>query len=326
MTSNCPMTNDKQLTSVANMTRPLRVEKWGKASWMRGLGRPVSMRPPLAAVLLLFAGLTLVSAHLVGEALAVPNPLRDDLSIRRVMNLPDNTVRIERDPTDGLLYGLKLDGTIFHIDLENATVVPVYTAADHGVAPRSSALDGACGTRNCDATLGFAIGPDGTFYLTGNRHGTLHRTLARVFEGSPDENGVRRWEEVGDLAAALIPLAELRQAAQQRQRTATDPVLSILRLSQEGDIIRFNGELVVATEEHGVPAPDALFIDDEGRWFLLLVDEEDLRRYNIASVVRGRVDAGERVWSLVAETQPYPFSGSGVDNVLHVHPPEAIGS
>ena len=251
------------------------------------------------------------------ESRADPEPLRDDLSVRWVMYLSSKMVRIERDPTDGGLYSLRLDGTIFRIDPESATATVAYTAADHGLAPRSPGLDGACGTANCDHTLGLAIGPDGTFYITGNRHGERTVRLARVFAGLRDGDGNRRWEEVRNLEVADIPLEEMREAARMRLRSATDPDLSVLLLNQEGDIVRFDGELIVAAEEHGVPAANALFIDGEGTWYLIVSDEEELRRHNIASIVRGRMEGGERVWSLVAETDPYPFSGSGFDHLVN---------
>ena len=251
------------------------------------------------------------------ESRADPEPLRDDLSVRWVMYLSNKMVRIERDPTDGRLYSLRLDGTIFRIDPESATATVAYTAADHGLGPRSPGLDGACGTANCDHTLGLAIGPDGTFYITGNRHGERTVRLPRAFAGRRDGDGNRRWEEVRDLEVADIPLEEMREAARMRLRSATDPDLSLLLLNQESDIVRFDGELIVAAEEHGVPSPDALFIDGEGTWYLIVSDEEELRRHNIASIVRGRMEGGERVWSLVAETDPYPFSGSGFDHLVN---------
>ena len=95
-------------------------------------------------------------AALCSTAYADPQATRADIEIRRVLNVSQGTIRIAKDPRDDALYILRQDGAIERIDLTAARRVPTYSHRDHGIS---------------SGFTGFAIGPDGSFYLASNRHG-----------------------------------------------------------------------------------------------------------------------------------------------------------
>ena len=74
-------------------------------------------------------------------AYADPQATRDDIEIRRILNVTQGTIRIAKDPRDDMLYILRQDGAIERIDLTAATRVPTYSHRDHGI---SSRLHGLC--------------------------------------------------------------------------------------------------------------------------------------------------------------------------------------
>ena len=125
------------------------------------------------------AALAILAALITAATSAAdPVPLRDDITVRPIMQISGADIRIVRNPQDGALYLAAQDGTISRVDLEAGASEVVYTAADHGVAS--------------SAGIGFAIGPDGTFYILGtSRSGTT--AVARVARGRVDAAGKRSW-------------------------------------------------------------------------------------------------------------------------------------
>jgi glucose/arabinose dehydrogenase len=81
-----------------------------------------------------------------------PEPLRSDVQVRALLDVEENCVRIARDPSSGYLYYATLGGDIYRVDPAIPAKALAYTAQDHGVA----------------SPQGFAISPDGTFFLVGN--------------------------------------------------------------------------------------------------------------------------------------------------------------
>ena len=110
------------------------------------------MRTLFVVSILLFAAL----AALGSTAYADPQATRDDIEIRRILNVPRGTVRIAKDPRNDALYTLRQNGAIERIDLAAAVYTPTYSRDDHGIR---------------SGFTGFAIGPDGSFYLSSNRRG-----------------------------------------------------------------------------------------------------------------------------------------------------------
>ena len=64
-------------------------------------------------ILPLAIGVTFASAPL--SISADPTPLRDDIQVRRVVDLDDNTFRIAKDPRDDILYVQVNNGTISRV-------------------------------------------------------------------------------------------------------------------------------------------------------------------------------------------------------------------
>ncbi len=96
-------------------------------------------------------------ALIVQNAIAQPVGLSADITVRHVLNVERNTIRIAKDPRDNTLYIAAQNGTISRIDLapeggESSREV-VYTVADHGV--------------RSDWAIGFDVGPDGSMYIGG---------------------------------------------------------------------------------------------------------------------------------------------------------------
>ncbi len=133
-----------------------------------------TIRIAASALLMWSAGLG------VGSASADPQSLRPDITVRKVLDTGgtgSTSMRLARDPTDGALYYLQRGGGIFLINLAKGSSSRVYSAANHG----QSNLQG------------FAIGPDGTFYLVNNLDAAGTKTQATIVKGVKQQNGTRLW-------------------------------------------------------------------------------------------------------------------------------------
>jgi hypothetical protein len=130
-------------------------------------------------MLRLVLALSALLSPLLQAALAQPRALDPQLQVRRLLSVPRNSICIARNPADGLLYVANASGELSRLDPRAASpaLERVYASADHGV-------------RNA---AGFAIGPDGAFYLTENlAQGNLN--VATLTRGVMDAaTGQRRW-------------------------------------------------------------------------------------------------------------------------------------
>ncbi len=230
-------------------------------------------------------------AALCSTAYADPQATRDDLEIRRILGVSQGTIRIAKDPRDDALYILRQDGAIERIDLAAAERVPAYSHSDHGIR---------------SGFTGFAIGPDGSFYLASNRHGPRDSgqfALARGLLLDAD-TGERQWEQLDpDNLPADVPIDDILTASIfGRDPTADNRYV----LKTNGDITLVPAAGAVYTAaDHGFRRPSALFIDANGIFYVL--KRIDLSSYNIATITKGEVDpsSGERTFFTLAETVPY---------------------
>ena len=91
------------------------------------------------------------------EAIAQPVGPREGITIRRVLSVGRNTIRIAKDPRDNTLYIAAQNGDISRIDLapegEQSSRQLLYTAQDHGV--------------RSDWGIGFVVDGNGTMYFSG---------------------------------------------------------------------------------------------------------------------------------------------------------------
>ena len=91
------------------------------------------------------------------EAIAQPVGLREGITVRRLLSVGRNTIRIAKDPRDNTLYIAAQNGDISRIDLapegEQSSRQLLYTAEDHGV--------------RSDWAIGFVVDGKGTMYFSG---------------------------------------------------------------------------------------------------------------------------------------------------------------
>ncbi len=230
----------------------------------------------------------LALAALCSTAYANPQAFRDDLEIRRILNLPRGTLRIAKDPRDDALYTLRQDGTIARIDLATAKHAPAYSSDDHGIR---------------SGFTGFAIGPDGSFYLASSRRGPHDSGQFALVRGVLIDDDTRQWESLDpDNLPADVPIDDILTATS-LGRDPTTNTRYALRIN--GDITLVPKGTVYTAADHGLSRPSALFIDDAGTFYVL--KRIDLSKYNIATITKGEVDptSGERTWFTLAETAPY---------------------
>ena len=236
---------------------------------------------------LLFAALT----TLCSTADADPQATRDDIEIHRILDVPRGTVRIAKDPRINALYTLRQNGAINRIDLAAAEHTPIYSRDDHGIR---------------SGFTGFAIGPDGSFYLASNRRGPRdsgHFALARGILLDAD-TGERQWEQLDpDNLPTDVPIDDILAAT----NLSLDPTTNIRYAlkTTNGDITLVPKGTVYTAADHGFSRASALFIAADGTFYVL--KRIDLSGYNIATITKGEVDPsnGERTWFTLAETAPY---------------------
>ena len=96
--------------------------------------------------LLPLCSLLLANPH---STYAQPESLHPDVRIRLFKVVRSQAIRIAYNSADGLLYYLKIPGSIFALDPVTAQCEQVASADDHGIT----------------VAVGFAIGADGTFFV-----------------------------------------------------------------------------------------------------------------------------------------------------------------
>ncbi len=118
---------------------------------------------------------------------AQPVSDRSDITVKALASVPNDCVRIRRDPVSGNLYLLEYNGNISRVNFGQGNTVTftlVYTTADHGLS----------------APLGMAFGKDGTMYLDGNEISDTNGSYAtcKIVKGVPDQPGSekRTWSVI----------------------------------------------------------------------------------------------------------------------------------
>jgi hypothetical protein len=109
--------------------------------------------------------------------------LDPQLSIRHVINTGSGSFRLLRNPVDGALYYLKVNGNLYRVNLSATpgatTSNLLFTSAQHQVT----------------SAAGMAFGPDGSIYLTSNTPVSNNTyTVSTVTKGIYNPaNGTRTW-------------------------------------------------------------------------------------------------------------------------------------
>ncbi|MSR83219.1 MAG: T9SS type A sorting domain-containing protein [Candidatus Latescibacteria bacterium] len=153
------------------------------ASWlkMKPLKSPSNRHrsnPMLRRALISSAALLLI----IQAAFAQPRVLDPDIQVRKLLGASRGVFRMAEDPRDHNLYLLFQSGAISRIELtegdNTSETQALYTATDHKVS----------------SPAGFAIGPDGTMYLTQNKSAAGGRNVASITKGVIDAaTGERVW-------------------------------------------------------------------------------------------------------------------------------------
>ena len=169
-------------------------------------------------------------------AAAEPEALHPDIQIRKVLEMARNTVRLVKDPRDHTLYTSTMEGTISRLDLSGGGASEViYTAADHGMD---------------SMVQGFAIGPDGTFYITSNTTGKVSHQLDAIVRGALDPTtGERAWSALTQPLPPAVPLDQILRGVENPSRLARDPTDSTrYTINTKGEITRGIREVTHVTQ------------------------------------------------------------------------------
>lgn len=140
------------------------------------------------------------------EAIAQPVGLREGITIRRVLSVGRNTIRIAKDPRDNTLYIAAQNGDISRIDLapegEQSSRQLLYTAQDHGV--------------RSDWGIGFVVDGNGTMYFSGGTRDGLF-SVGTIAKGVIDPSTQERIR-VGSHRALPAQRPRQRRPSVQRDR------------------------------------------------------------------------------------------------------------
>lgn len=108
------------------------------------------------------------------------------MSVRKLLDTPNNTVRLARDPVSMKLHLMVEDGTIRRIDEgETWSLQDAYTPAQIGIDTG-------------DKAYGMAFGPDGALYVVSHitKMKSAASSAATVWQGKADGNGGRTWRKL----------------------------------------------------------------------------------------------------------------------------------
>ncbi|MBN98825.1 MAG: hypothetical protein CME16_06180 [Gemmatimonadetes bacterium] len=256
-------------------------------------------------ILYFFSGLFLLPG-LPRELSADPEALRDDIGIRKILQLQRGTIRIAKDPRDNALYTLTASGIISRVVMQSEDEPPGLTIA-RGV------LDAATGARvwtrlesggemPADVPLDeiLAAHQEKTNRFTDPTDGQLY---VLAVDGSiviPPRTVVAEIAEHGILFPAALFIA-------------TDGTfyltLDYAKANATGQVPLHD------STEHGFADTQGFAIGPDGTFYIGFTRRRNGDR--ITGVAKGRLDAdsGRRVWSTIALTEPIP---PGSKN--HPHP------
>src|SRR6185436_17907683 len=98
----------------------------------------------------------LLCAWFPSLGVGAPTVLDSELTLQHMMNTGSGSFRLKRNPVDGALHYLKVNGQLYRINLSStpgaSTSTLLYSSADHQVT----------------SAAGMTFGPDGSIYLSSN--------------------------------------------------------------------------------------------------------------------------------------------------------------
>ncbi len=136
----------------------------------------------MRALFLYFLLFALLSTKAIGrfQATSSPEITYEGLSIRAMMSLPSETVRLEFNPSDGKLYFASRNGDIFQINLLENSYIKVQDSTDHGIQDLQ----------------GLEISEDGHFFVVGNKENEEEATNTVSIKRATLSNENWIWELV----------------------------------------------------------------------------------------------------------------------------------
>ncbi len=114
-----------------------------------------------------------------------PVLLRSDMTLRRIVTVSEDSIKLALNPADGDLYFLTQAAGLYRVTLGD---------------PPAASLVAAAGKFNGKAA-GLAIGPDGTLYTVANKQVGDNTTQATIRRGTPNADGTYTW----DTLATTVP-------------------------------------------------------------------------------------------------------------------------
>lgn len=159
----------------------------------------------------ILSGVAALATAMAGQQLrAEPVPLDPNVSIRRLMTVGSNGVRLVTNLVDGSLYYLKDNGEVYRVTINpgtnTSTSTLLYTSSEHGLF----------------SAIGFTIGPEGTIYVMGNQDVLPGKTSRmRLVKGVLPAVGPRVWS----VLAETVPYPKA---------TAFDHAFAGLLVTQDG--------------------------------------------------------------------------------------------
>ena len=245
---------------------------------------------------------------------ADPRPLRDDIQVRQLLQVPQRTMRIAKDPRDNALYLQTITGDISKIQIRQPgeELLPLVARGvrdsdtgeftwthfnPEGEAPagvpidavRQAAADGSRTDRNP---------VDDTLYLLNTDDNTVF-VLPRTVVAGPADFGI-------DYLKALF--------------IDDEGVFYVVRDVERANTP--NAQRLYSSADHGLNDTQGLAIGPDGTMYVGGNRREG--DTTIITVVKGILDpaSGERTWSVLARTEPIPRGDVGAFN--HTHPAVAI--
>ena len=224
---------------------------------------------------------------------AQPKAYSENISIQRLLGIKQGTFRIAKDPRDNTLYLLRQNGIIERVTIpkgaDAAVTEQVYNSSDH----------------QSRGTTGFAIGPDGSFYLSSNRNGPADGGIGPIARGEiiDSETGERKWVFINpESAPKNTPLEQILSANNLALDKTTNTRYVV---KKNGDITLAPSGTVYTSSDHGMKSASGLFIDEQGVFYVYA--KLDYSNHNIATITKGQVDSltGEISWFTLAETDPF---------------------
>ena len=150
-----------------------------------------------------------------------PVLLRTDISLRKVIEVGPNNIRLVRNPADGDVYLLDSEGGIYRISDISAT----------------ASRDKVVSLQEINGTpTGMAFGPDGTLYAVMNTTVDNNKTQVVVRKGVPNDEGRFTWETLA--SSEPYPLSN----------TYYDHLYNGIVVSPDGKSVYLNGG---SRTEHG---------------------------------------------------------------------------